>query len=158
MKKKKSGARALARLTAGSKSKRKTAKKTKPKTAKKSTAARARAKSPAKSKSRRAGQVAKMAPRLAFAAPAVAAKQAAVEPECMDMGDAIRCVRKCLAEIAGSGAGHVDMGESISNVLPDSIEVRRYFDLIRRRTGFDLDPVEMGGGTFQDIADVLACA
>jgi len=82
------------------------------------------------------------------------------EPECLDMSDAIRIVRECLKEITGNPSmGNVDMGVRIADLLPAPVEVRRFLDCIKKKTGFELDPGDFGDdATLQSVADKLACA
>jgi hypothetical protein len=76
------------------------------------------------------------------------------------MEEAIAAVRKCLKEIIGGAAENLKLSTSIGNALPGNTDAgtRSLLICIKRNTGFDLAAGDFSGGTFQDIADKLACA
>jgi hypothetical protein len=75
------------------------------------------------------------------------------------MDDAIAAVRKCLKNIIGGAADNLRLSTSIANALPGNTDagIRSLLICIKQTTGFDLDAGDFSGGTFQDIADKLAC-
>lgn len=84
----------------------------------------------------------------------------AAKPDCLTMDDAIIAVRECLKNLIGGAADHLKLSTGISDAFPgdpDLALLRSLLNCLKHRTKFDLKADDFADGSFQDIADKLAC-
>jgi hypothetical protein len=85
--------------------------------------------------------------------------QAAAQPDCLSIDDAIAAVRACLKDLIGNAADTIDLQTSISIGLPDADDgaLQALLGCIKKKTGWELDPRDFSGGSFQGIVDKISC-